>query len=237
MLLEIPNHVGIIVDGNGRWASERGLSRSAGHKEGSKNLDKLVEYAFSKGIKYISLYVFSTENFKRSDEEVNFLMEMIEKKFKSDINKFIKNEVRVLISGRRDPLNKNVLKVLDEVQAKTAHFTEKTVNFCLNYGGCSEIVDASKKIHEALLKNEITEINEETFNKYLYNNLPPLDFVIRTSGESRISNFMLYQAAYAEFYFPKTYFPDFKEKDFDEAILEYNKRNRRFGGINYEGKN
>lgn len=233
---KIPNHIGIIVDGNGRWAQKRGLKRSEGHKAGADTIDKITPHIFNKGVRYISLYVFSTENFKRSEEEVEFLMDMLEKKFKTYLKKFIKEEVKVVISGRREPLRESVLKVLDNIQEKTKHFNDKTINFCINYGGESEIVDATKKIHQALLSGEISEINEQTFYKYLYNDLPPIDFLIRTSGENRISNFMLYQNAYSEFYFPETLFPDFNEKEVDKALEEYKKRDRRFGGINYETK-
>lgn len=231
MNTNIPKHIGIILDGNGRWAKERGLSRSMGHKEGSKTLDLIIKYAFKQGIEIISLYVFSTENFKRDKEEVDFLMELILKKFKKDIKKFEKEKIKVVISGRREPLSQEVLNVLDKTVERTKNFTGKTINFCINYGGISEIVDATKKIAKDLNNGIIKEINEQEFYSYLYNDLPPLDLVIRTSGEMRISNFMLYQSAYAEFYFPEALFPDFKEKDFDLALLEYKKRNRRFGGI------
>lgn len=237
--LKIPHHVGIIVDGNGRWAKERGLSRSEGHKEGAKNIDKIIEHVFKTGTKYLSLYVFSTENFKRSKEEVDYLMKLIGIKFKNDFARLKSKNIKVVISGRRESLPKEVLKILDKVVDDTKNNTRGVVNFCLNYGAHAEIVDATKKIVTGVLNSDIKvkDINEELFAKHLYNNLPPIDLVIRTSGEMRISNFMLWQLSYAEFAFPSAYFPAFAEKDYDNVILEYNNRDRRFGGINYEDKN
>ena len=232
--LNIPNHVGIIVDGNGRWAKERGLSRSEGHKAGADNLEHLSRYIINKGVKVVSLYVFSTENFKRSKEEVDYLMNLFVTKFKKDAKIYNKENIKVVFSGTKNNLRDDVIKAIEEITEMTKNNTKGTINFCLNYGGHLEIIDAVKKI-----VNENVDINtltEENFSKYFYNDLPPVDFLIRTSGENRISNFMLWQISYAEFYFPETKFPDFKEKEFDEAILVYNGRNRRFGGINYENK-
>lgn len=237
--LKIPNHVGIIVDGNGRWAKKKGMSRSEGHSEGAKNLINLSRYIFSKGIKILSVFVFSTENFKRSKQEVDYLMNLFVTMFNQYCKDLKKENVKIVFSGRREFLPKKVLEVMDKVIKTTKDNNNGILNVCLNYGGQAEIVDATKKMIDDVLEKRIKkeEINEELFSKYLYNDLPPIDFLIRTSGELRISNFILWQLVYAELYFPKTYFPDFKEKEFDEAILEYNKRNRRFGGINYEDKN
>jgi undecaprenyl diphosphate synthase len=236
--LKIPNHVGIIVDGNGRWAQNKGMGRSEGHKAGSKNLINLSKYIFSKGIKILSVYVFSTENFKRSQKEVDYLMNLFILTFKKDFNKFKKDNVKIVFSGRREPLPEKVLDVMDKVTKETANNTGSILNMCINYGGHAEIVDAAKKINSAIMRNEmsIDDLNEENFNKYLYNDLPPVDFLIRTSGEMRISNFMLWQISYAEFYFPNINFPDFNNQEFDKAIIEYTSRDRRFGGINYENK-
>lgn len=237
--LNMPNHVAIIVDGNGRWANERGLSRSLGHKAGSENLENIARYAISKGEKVLSLFVFSTENFKRSKEEVDYLMNLFVTKFKSMSKKFNKENIRIVFSGRREPLNEEVLNVIDEITEQTKNNSKGTINFCLNYGGHSEIIDAAKKISIDYHNDQINlkDLDEILFQKYLYQDLPPIDFLIRTSGEHRISNFMLWQLSYAEFYFTKTYFPDFDPQEFDKAILEYNNRNRRFGGINHETKN
>ncbi len=235
--LIIPNHVGIIMDGNGRWAKERGHIRSFGHKKGAENLKKLCVYMKDKGVKYISLYAFSTENFKREQKEVDFLMNLFMKVFNNEKDFIIKNKIRVLFSGRKEPLPKNVLDSMDKIMEETKHFTDATMNICLNYGSVYEIVDTTKKLCE-MYKNgdiELDNITPDFFQENLYQNLPPLDFVIRTSGELRLSNFMMYQASYAEFYFPSVYFPDFDEKEFDKAILAFNHRDRRFGGINNEG--
>ena len=235
-IMKIPNHLAIIVDGNGRWAKERGKVRSLGHKAGFERLETIVKYAQKKGINFLSLYVFSTENFKRSKEEVDYLMNLFTNNFKKMVKKFNKENIKVVFSGRKEPLKDEVYKAMQEMTTMTSNNSGMLVNFCLNYGGHAEIIDATKKIAIDIKDGNIKldDINDELFNKYLYHDLPPVDFLIRTSGEVRVSNFLLWQIAYAEMYFPKVYFPDFDEKCFDEAILEYNKRDRRFGSINYK---
>lgn len=233
-ILKIPTHVGIIVDGNGRWAKEKGLSRSMGHKAGADNLEKISRYAFECGVKVLSLYVFSSDNFKRSEEEVNYLMNLFTNKFKKDAKIYNKENIKVIFSGRREPLRDDVLKTIDEITETTKNNTKGIINFCLNYGGQFEIIDAVKKLSQDNV--DIENLNIETFSHYMYQDLPSIDLLIRTSGEQRLSNFMLWQCSYAEFYFPNTYFPDFNKDEFDLAILKYNKRDRRFGGINYETK-
>ena len=225
----IPEHVAIIMDGNRRWAKERGLNPSRGHLEGSKTLEETGMYAFKSGVKVLSVFAFSTENFKRSEEEVKYLMDLLIKKFKSTSAKFKKNGIKVVISGRRDNLRKDVLKALDELEESTGDGTNGIFNICLNYGGQAEIEDAAKNIAKDYKEGKL-DLDHLDFNKYLYKDLPPIDFMIRTSGEERISNFMLYQLAYAELYFTDVYFPDFDSKQFDIAIDEFNKRKRRFGG-------
>lgn len=227
--LKIPTHVAIIVDGNGRWAKERGLSRLKGHDAGFENLKKIGKYILSKDVKILSLYVFSTENFKRDKKEVDHLMDLFVLMFKKDKNFFMKNNIKVIFSGRDKPLPKKVIEARDKLTSLTKNNTGGILNICLNYGGRAEIIDATKKIIKDNIN--IEDINEELFSKYLYQDLPDVDLMIRTSGELRLSNFLLWQNSYAEFYFPKTYFPDFTEKDFDDAILIYNKRDRRYGGI------
>lgn len=232
--LKVPNHVAIIVDGNGRWAKERGMSRSKGHDEGFKRLKEVTAYAFKKGIKVVSVYVFSTENFKRSKEEVDHLMNLFVTGFKKD--KFYQKEnIKVVFSGKEKPLSDKVLNAMKVITEETKDNTLGILNVCLNYGGRSELVDASKKIAKDVLENKINidEIDEELFSNYLYQKLPDIDLMIRTSGELRLSNFLLWQNSYAEFYFPKTYFPDFDEEEFDKAIVEYTKRDRRYGNIDY----
>ena len=226
--LKIPNHVGIILDGNGRWAQERGLKRTAGHLAGYKNLLKLSKHVLGTGTKYLSVFAFSTENFNRPQEEVDYLMDLFIKGFNKDSILFKKENIKVVFSGRKDKLNKKVLDAMNKMMDDTKDNTKGVLNICLNYGGRAEIVDAVNKI----IDDKITSVTEDTFKNYLYNDLPDIDFMIRTSGEVRISNFMLWQLSYAELYFPKCYFPDFNEKEYDKAILEYTKRDRRFGGLN-----
>lgn len=228
------NHIGIIVDGNGRWAKEKGKSRSEGHKAGAETLEKIILYISKEKIaNYLSLYVFSTENFSRSPEEVNYLMELFMKWFKKCKEKYKNANIKVLFSSQKEFLKPEIVKAIDELEETTKDNTGLVVNFCLSYGGRQEIVDATKKIATAVLENKlnINDINEELFKKYLYNDLPDVDFLIRTSGENRVSNFMLWQISYAEMYFPKVYFPDFTPKCLEEAIEEYEKRDRRFGNI------
>ncbi len=226
--IKIPTHVGIILDGNGRWAKERGLKRTAGHLAGYKNLLKLSKYVLDKGTKYLSVFAFSTENFNRPQEEVDYLMDLFIKGFNEDRSYFKKENIRVVFSGRRNRLSDKVVAAMDKMEDETKDNTLGTLNICLNYGGRAEIVDAVNKI----IKDNKKDITEEDFKKYLYNDLPDIDYMIRTSGELRISNFMLWQISYAELYFPKCYFPDFNEKEYDKALEEFTKRDRRFGGLN-----
>ncbi len=232
--IKIPKHVGIILDGNGRWAKERGLNRSAGHKAGYDNLKKLALYILDKGSKYLSVYAFSTENFGREESEVNYIMNLVAKQLRKDAEFYFKHNVRVVFSGRREKLRKDVTDTMDYIVNETKNATGGVLNICLNYGSRAEIVDMTKNLIQRVQNNEITieQIDEKLVGESLYNNLPDIDFLIRTSGEQRISNFMLWQLSYAEFYFPKTYFPDFNEDEYDKALEVYTKRDRRFGKIN-----
>ena len=196
------NHIGIIVDGNGRWAQEKGKIRSEGHKAGADALEKIILYISKKKIaNYLSLYVFSTENFNRSTEEVNYLMELFMKWFKKAKSKYDSENIKVLFSSQKSFLKPEIVDAINELEEATKNNTGLVVNFCLSYGGRQEIVDATKKIasdvKEGYLK--IEDINEKMYSEYLYNDLPDVDFLIRTSGENRISNFMLWQISYAEF--------------------------------------
>ena len=231
--LNLPIHVGIIMDGNGRWAKKRGLARSLGHSAGAKNLKKLLRHIYKRGIKYVSVYAFSTENFKRSKEEVDYLMKLFIKMFKTNAKEFIKDKIKVVFSGSRNNLSEELNNAMDDLEEKTKDFENGIFNVCLNYGGRSEIIDATKKIAKLVKdgKLAIENIDEEVLDNNMYNRLPDLDFVIRTSGEMRTSNFMPWQSTYAEYYFPDTLFPDFDEKQFDIAIEEFQKRSRRFGGV------
>lgn len=229
--MNIPTHVGIIMDGNGRWAKKRNLIRSMGHKAGADNLEKLLPHIYQKGVKYVSVYVFSTENFKRSPDEVNYLMNLFVKMFSTKGSVFDKEQIKVIFSGTRKQLRPNVLEAMDEATKRTANNQRGILNVCLNYGGREEIIDMTKKIAEQVKKNQIKidDINEDLLSHNLYQILPPVDFVIRTSGEQRTSNFMPWQTTYAEYYFPKVYFPDFNSQEFDKALRVYARRHRRFG--------
>lgn len=238
--VKIPNHVAIILDGNGRWAQERGLSRSAGHKEGFDNLVSLSEHVFKTGVKVLSVYAFSTENFKRSKEEVDFLMKLFKNKFREYAEKLKESDIRVVFSGGRgEPVEKELVKIIEYCEDITKDCKRGTMNICFNYGSHLEITEAFKRMHNDINNNVISvnDINEDMIYHYMFQDLPPVDFLIRTSGEVRLSNFMLYQMSYAEMYFPDTYFPAFNGEEFDKALVEYTKRDRRFGGINYETKN
>ena len=229
--LKIPYHVGIILDGNGRWATEKGLKRSEGHKAGFETLKILSKHVFTRGVKVLSVFAFSTENFNRTKDEVDYLMNLFLKGFKSSIKEFNKNNIKVVFSGRKEPLSDKVYKSMKSLEKVTLNNTGGILNICLNYGGQTEIVDTTKKLINDVLDGKLKteDITPEIFMKNLYNDLPPIDFLIRTSGEIRISNFMLFSLAYAEMYFPLTYFPDFKEDEFEKALEEYTKRDRRFG--------
>lgn len=231
--LLLPTHVGIIMDGNGRWAQERGMIRTMGHKRAVSTLKDLCIHMADMGIKYVSLYAFSTENFKREIKEVEFLMDLFINTFNKEFGFLKEKKCRVVFSGRKEPLPQSVLDAMDKIMEETSMNSDLVLNICLNYGSHAEIVDMTKKLCEMYKNDEINldDITEDFIQENMYQNLPPLDYVIRTSGELRLSNFMMYQASYAEFYFPKVYFPDFNNEEFDKAIEEFNKRNRRFGGV------
>ncbi|MBQ7031791.1 MAG: di-trans,poly-cis-decaprenylcistransferase [Bacilli bacterium] len=233
MFMNIPNHIGIIMDGNGRWATERGKKRSEGHKAGGKTLEKLALHAKNLGVKILSVYAFSTDNFKRSDEEVSFLMDLLIQYFNGKLNRVCEEGIKIVFSGRKEPLRKDVLEAMENIVERTKDNKECILNICLNYGGQEEIVDASLKIaddiNNGIIKKE--ELTRENFMKYLYQDLPPIDLLIRTGKEHRLSNFMLYQSFYAEIYFVDTYFPDFLETELDKSIEYFSNRDRRFGSV------
>lgn len=229
--MNVPNHVAIIMDGNRRWAKEKGLNKSEGHLEGSKTLKEIVEYAFSNGIKVLSVFAFSTENFNRSKIEVDYLMNLFVKMFTNYFDELNKKGIRIVFSKRENGLPIKLEKIIKNVEEKTKNNDKGIFNICINYGGQFEIVDTIKKISTKVLNNEIDidDIDKEYVEKNLYQDLPPIDLLIRTSGEYRVSNFMLWQMAYAEFYFTNTYFPDFHKEDFEKAIKEFSSRDRRYG--------
>ena len=227
-----PQHVAIILDGNRRWAKEKGLPQLKGHQKGFENIRQLAPYIINKGVKVLSVFAFSTENFKRAEEEVKYLMDLFVDMFKKECNKIHEENIKIIFSGRRDNLRKDVLEAMDYITEKTKNNTKGIFNICLNYGGQQEIADGAKKIALDVQSGKLNpeDINENLLYKYMYNELPPIDYLIRTSGEERINNFMLYELSYAEMYFPKIYFPDFDAKQFEKAIDIYNGRERRFGG-------
>lgn len=229
---KIPNHVAIILDGNRRWAKEHKLPKLEGHRRGFENIRKLTNYIFSRGVKYLSVFAFSTENFKRTQDEVKYLMDMFVKEFKKEYISLHKDNIKVIFSGRKSGLRSDVLDAMEEISSLTKDNTGGVFNICLNYGGHAEIVDATKEIAKLVLDNKLSidDITEEEFAKHLYQDLPPIDLMIRTSGEVRLSNFMLWQLSYAEMYFPDCHWPAFNESEFDKAIRAYNDRERRFGG-------
>lgn len=231
--MKIPHHVAIIMDGNGRWAEKRGLKRTKGHQKGAETLKKISEYIFDKKVKILSVFAFSTENWKRDKEEVDYLMDLFLKSFKDNFDSLKKKGVKIIFSGVKYKLSDKVISAMDKMMKETEDNTNGIFNICLNYGGRIEIVEATKKICTDVLNNKISidDITEECYNKYLFNDLEPIDLMIRTSGEYRLSNFMLWQMAYSELYFTNTLWPDFDEKEFDNALDVYNNRERRFGGI------
>lgn len=230
---KVPGHVAIIMDGNGRWAQNRGLKRTKGHQKGAEALKKISEYVYDKKIKVLSVFAFSTENWKRDKEEVDYLMDLFLKAFKENFEAVKKKGVKVVFSGVKDKLSDKVINAMKDMMEETKDNQNGIFNICLNYGGQDEIVEATKKISEDVKTGtlEISDINSDMFNKYLFNDLPSIDLLIRTSGEYRISNFMLWQMAYAELYFTDVLWPDFDEKEMENAINAFNKRDRRFGGV------
>lgn len=224
-----PKHIGIILDGNGRWALKRKLPRIAGHKEGVFAVERMVKAAREEGIEVVSVFAFSTENWKRDKDEVDGIFALIDDAIDRNKNKLIENNIKLQIMGDISRLNLNLQNKITELIKLTENNTGLVFNIGLNYGSRDEILRAVNICHNKYPNQEITR---EMFEQELYtNNLPNLDFVIRTSGEMRLSNFMLYQAAYAEFYFPKIYWPDFNKKFFKKALKVYSKRNRRFGKV------
>jgi undecaprenyl diphosphate synthase len=226
----IPQHIGIIMDGNGRWAEMRNLPRIAGHKEGIEAVRRTVKAADKYKIKYLTLYSFSTENWKRPKEEIEFLFYLMEENLKKEGEELNKNNVKVRFSGRKWELPENLIKIMDYVENLTNENTGLNLIFAINYGGRIEIVDAVKKIIKNCYKEE--EIDENLIKKFLYlPDVPDPDLIIRTSGEKRISNFLLWESAYSEFYFTEVLWPDFDENEFLKALIDYQNRKRKFGGI------
>ncbi|WP_267933833.1 isoprenyl transferase [Paenibacillus profundus] len=230
----IPQHVAIIMDGNGRWAKNRGLPRVAGHHTGMKAVKRVTIAANDIGIKVLTMYAFSTENWKRPKDEVDFLMKLPQEFLSIELNELIEKNVQVRMMGYRDRLPQHTVQALEEAIEKTKHNTGLILNFAMNYGSQRELIegfrDITRKIEEGTL--HVDDIDEDTIHNHLLShNLPDPDLLIRTSGEMRLSNFMLWQLAYSELWFTDVYWPEFTERHLMEAVLEYQRRSRRYGGL------
>ena len=229
----LPKHIAIIMDGNRRWAKQRGLTTKEGHKAGSKNLEKIALFCNELGIKYLTVYAFSTENWKRTKEEVSALMFILKANLDSMLRKMDLKNIKIRVIGEEENIPKDIKEKIDKLVEKTKNNTGLVLNIAFNYGGRAEITHACKKIAEQIKNNEIDikDINEELISKYIYTaGQPDPDLMIRTSNELRTSNFLPWQLTYSEFYFPDKHWPEFSEEDLLEAIKVYQKRNRRFGG-------
>ena len=230
---KLPRHVAIIMDGNGRWAKKHKLNVAMGHRQGVETLGEVIRHTDDLGIEALTIYAFSTENWNRSKEEVGALMQLILDFFKSEIDELIEKNVRILILGEKDVFPEKQREVLIEAENRSAANTGLTLNICLNYGGRAELTRAAKSIAQDVKAGVLSldDVDEQLISKRLYTaNQPDVDLMIRTSGEMRLSNFLLWQCAYAEFLFPKVLWPDFSVQDYDEALLAYGGRERRFGG-------
>ena len=224
---KLPNHVGIIMDGNGRWAKMRGKERSYGHNVGSDNVDRIISYAFERGIKVMSLYAFSCENWARPKAEVDELMRLLDVYMKKFIKKVLKNDVKLSVMGDLSKLSPSLQKSIKKAVEKTANKTNFVLNIGINYGGRQEIVNAVNKL---IADGKTITVDNISSNLYTAPFGEP-DIIVRTGGEYRLSNFMLFQGAYSELYFTDVLWPDFDEKEFDKVLIEYSRRTRRFGKI------
>jgi undecaprenyl diphosphate synthase len=232
--LKIPSHIGIIMDGNGRWAQKKGKKRNFGHEVGAQVAENVIEWSADLGVRYLTLYSFSTENWKRPESEVNFLFKLFVKYLETRMLKIISKGVRMRFSGRIDKLPLEVQNACSRIENKSLNNDKIDLIMALNYGGRQEIVDSVNK----LISQGKSFITEEDILSNLYlNDVPDPDFIIRTSGEERLSNFLLWQSAYSEFYFTDVLWPDFDYEEYIKALKVYNKRVRRFGGINRSDEN
>ncbi len=225
---KLPSHVAIIMDGNGRWARRRGLPRVMGHYRGAEVAEDIVEFARELGIKHLTLYAFSTENWNRPKEEVDTLFKLLEEYLRAKKRKLYELNIRVKFIGRRDRIPRNLIRLMEEIEEESKNFNGLNLNLAVDYGGRDEILRAVKK----LLREDPKVINEETFSQYLdLACSPDPDLLIRTGGEQRVSNFLLWSIAYTEFYFTPTLWPDFTREEFIKAIEEYSRRKRKFGRV------
>jgi len=230
---DIPRHVAIIPDGNGRWAQQRGLPRLEGHRAGVKNIRKIVSLLQERGVNYTTFYAFSTENWRRPQNEINGLIELIDEAMKDEATYLHESNIVIHHIGNREGLSKTLLKSIDRVVKLTSKNTGMHLGIAFNYGGRAEIIEATRRIMQANINPD--DINEELFTKYLDSaGFPDVDLVIRTGGEYRISNFLIWQSVYAEYYFTPVFWPDFNKDDIENALQEFSQRQRRFGGLSPE---
>lgn len=224
----VPAHIGLILDGNRRWARENGLTAVEGHRQGYKNLKTVAAAALRYGVRYVSAYVFSTENWRRDQQEVRDIMSLLKWALRHEIKSFHKENIRLRVIGSKAKLGTALLTAIHDAEKLTENNTAGTILLCLDYGGQQEIVDAVKRITE--LGVDPSEVSAELISRHLYApDIPPLDLVIRTSGEQRLSNFMTWETAYSELKFSRKNWPEFTEKDLNEALLDYQQRQRRYG--------
>lgn len=229
----LPQHVGFIMDGNGRWAKKRGLPRSFGHREGAKNFKKIVRYCKDIGLKNISFYAFSTENWQRPDDEVNTIMELF-RDYIVDVRNFLSENTRMIFLGDKSAFDEDLQEKMIKLEQDTAHYTEMTLMMAVNYGGRDEIAHAARLLAQKAKDGELNpeDITEQSVADNLYTaGFPDVDLLIRPSGELRLSNYLIWQCAYAEYYFTDVLWPDFSPKELDKALIEFQNRNRRFGGV------
>ena len=226
----LPRHIAFIMDGNGRWAKQRGLSRLDGHRAGVKHIRSIIKSLYSKGIKYVTLYAFSTENWRRPEDEVNGLFHILEEIIAIESQELFKNGVRIRHIGSMEGLSPNLKESINNALKLTANNTGMILGVALNYGGRAEIIDAIRRIITSGVRPE--QIDEKKFREYLYTvDFPDVDLVIRTGGEFRTSNLLIWQTAYSEYYFTPVLWPDFNEKELEKALQAYSQRKRRFGGL------
>lgn len=228
----LPKHVAIIMDGNGRWAKKRGLPRTAGHSAGAETFRKIATYCKELGMDYLTVYAFSTENWKRPQEEVDAIMKLLEKYLVEAIEKMERDGIRLKILGDTAPLSDKLKALIDRTDSISHGLSGFQANICLNYGGRDEIVKAARKYAQEVSEGRANDIDEKSFSSYMYSDgIPDPDLIIRPSGEVRTSNFLLWQSAYSEFYFTDVLWPDFDEAELDKALEDYAKRSRRYGGV------
>lgn len=231
---KVPTNLGIIMDGNGRWAKKRGLPRTAGHATGAQVFRKITKYCEKCGVRYLTVYAFSTENWRRPQDEVESIMNLLRQYLKESLADFQNENIVVRFIGDREELAQDIRDLIEEAERSTAHKSGMTLNIALNYGGQQEIVNATRILATKVEKGELRpeEIDEKVLEQALYTEeQPPVDLILRPSGEYRLSNFLIWQSAYAEFVFMDVLWPDFKEEDLDRAFEEYARRDRRFGGV------